>query len=309
MINNDKILLLNDIKVDTNLPKYKITKEVIINNSFNTFLDQPVSGVITNSIFTSNDDDGSPINIPDISRRNLLRSLEYKKELSGSLKDKLLYKLFKILYHKQNTKEIDADSIIKFFELMKQNVSVLDETNIRNVLNKYNSVLNNAIENNQIALSERIKAYSDVLRMELMLSASEFKKFLSEEDVVKFYHTITKNKKSYLRLTYLKNFIRVIPDEIIALKKKADELKVFDNYVILHYDKEGNSSSDTNEEIEKKKDPILFGVILGSRKLYYIGDWIDEYCNLTLGEIIDKLGKEKCDEITIEEMNNNISKI
>ena len=41
------------------------------------------------------------------------------------------------------------------------------------------------------------------------------------------------------------------------------------------------NSSLTKREIEAKKDPILFGVIKDSNKLYYIGDWITEDCNLT----------------------------
>lgn len=42
----------------------------------------------------------------------------------------------------------------------------------------------------------------------------------------------------------------------------------------------------TQKEKEKAKDPILFGVIQGSRKLYFIGDWIDDYCDLTLEKMM-----------------------
>jgi hypothetical protein len=76
-------------------------------------------------------------------------------------------------------------------------------------------------------------------------------------------------------------------------KARLDELKIFDNYVIMHYDPDGVNSSMTDEEVEEaKKDPILFGVIAGSRKLYYIGDWVDEYCDLTLDAFIDEFGKD-----------------
>lgn len=36
----------------------------------------------------------------------------------------------------------------------------------------------------------------------------------------------------------------------------------------------------------KRKDPILFGVIAGSNKLYFIGDWIDEYCDLRFDDVV-----------------------
>ena len=47
------------------------------------------------------------------------------------------------------------------------------------------------------------------------------------------------------------------------------------------------------KEVEKAKDPILFGVIAGSNKLYYIDDWIDEYCDLRFENIVDIIGKDK----------------
>ena len=44
----------------------------------------------------------------------------------------------------------------------------------------------------------------------------------------------------------------------------------------------------TREEREKAKrrDPILFGIFKESRKLYYIGDWVDDYCDLTRKRIL-----------------------
>ena len=46
---------------------------------------------------------------------------------------------------------------------------------------------------------------------------------------------------------------------------------------------------DTPAEEIKKRDPIVFGVIAGSNKLYYITDWVDEYCDLTLAKFVDTL--------------------
>jgi hypothetical protein len=69
-------------------------------------------------------------------------------------------------------------------------------------------------------------------------------------------------------------------------------LKIFDNYVILHFDPEGKSTQLTEEEIRRKKDPILFGVFGESRRLYFIGDWKDEFCDLTLEELIKTLSTE-----------------
>lgn len=45
-----------------------------------------------------------------------------------------------------------------------------------------------------------------------------------------------------------------------------------------------------------------------SRKLYYIGDWEDEYCDLTLDKFLDTISKEKSDELSVEGIKNEIRK-
>lgn len=65
----------------------------------------------------------------------------------------------------------------------------------------------------------------------------------------------------------------------------------------MYYDKEAKSYKQTEAEKEserrKRTDPILFGLISGSKNLYYIADWIDEYCDLTLEEFLKVSGLEK----------------
>lgn len=96
------------------------------------------------------------------------------------------------------------------------------------------------------------------------------------------------------RVDFFKEIIRVIPTRVVEDKLRADNLLVFDNYCVLYYDPSGRSYSRTEKEEEEiKKDPILFGVISGSNKLYYISDWIDELCDLTLEQVVKNLGEIK----------------
>ena len=54
---------------------------------------------------------------------------------------------------------------------------------------------------------------------------------------------------------------------------------------------------------KKEKDPILFGIfgkwnengecILASNRMYVIGDWTDEYCDLTLGRMLTEFAEGK----------------
>jgi RNA recognition motif-containing protein len=142
----------------------------------------------------------------------------------------------------------------------------------------------------QLALLQKLEDLLSVVKGEAHLIAMGLKKYVTEKQVIDFYEKVGEDKN--LKLTWIMNFGRIIPDEIYEAKKLADERKIFDNYVILHYDPENNGEKLTKEEVEKKKDPILFGVIKDSRKLYYIADWKDEYCELTLEEMFKELGEK-----------------
>ena len=76
---------------------------------------------------------------------------------------------------------------------------------------------------------------------------------------------------------------------------KAEELKAFDNYYVLFYDSAkavASKTYTTKEPVRMPiKDPIMFGVMRGSNKLYLIADWVDEFCDLTYKDIL-KEGKD-----------------
>jgi len=83
-----------------------------------------------------------------------------------------------------------------------------------------------------------------------------------------------------------------LPEDVVRRKIECDERLIFDNYVVLHYDPEKKSWAETEAEKEARKDPILFGVLQGSRKLYFVGDWVDDYCDLTLDQVADLIGAD-----------------
>jgi hypothetical protein len=64
----------------------------------------------------------------------------------------------------------------------------------------------------------------------------------------------------------------------------------------------------TKAEVEKAKDPILFGVLKGTRNLYFIGDWIDEYCDLTLDKFLSTLEMEEARKLSEESMKEGLKR-
>jgi hypothetical protein len=160
-------------------------------------------------------------------------------------------------------------------------------TEARARITRYENLIIKAHQNGQAALEETLIKGQKRNIIESALAATGFNKFIGEDNVIKFYKECEKG----LRLDWIENFTRDIPDQVIEQKNKADALKIFDNYVVLHYDPNKKAYKLTHEEIQKKKDPILFGVFQESDRLYFIGDWIDENCNLTFDQLTDKLAE------------------
>jgi hypothetical protein len=176
--------------------------------------------------------------------------------------------------------------VIEFFTNLSKSFEEL--TPIAEIATHYEKALLQANTMGQIALVEKLKDLIDVVRGEAHLIQMGLKKYVTEKQVINFYELVGEDKN--LKLTWIKNFGRIIPEDVYKAKKSVDERNIFDNYVILHYDPANNGEKLTKKEIEKKKDPILFGVIKNSRKLYYIADWKDDYCELTLDEMFNQLG-------------------
>lgn len=182
-------------------------------------------------------------------------------------------------------------SIEEFFSSVKH--SAQEITVVKKRAAGYEKAIANARAAGQKALVEQLDGGLNAYKMETHLLALGLKKFISEESIVDFY----KKSKRGLRLDWVRNFSRTIPEDIVAKKARCDELGIFDNYCVLHYDPGTKSFAETRQEKAARKDPILFGLMRDRRVLYVIGDWVDEVCDLTLDQLAEVLGSDPVKEI------------
>ena len=217
----------------------------------------------------------------------LTESVE-KKEASfiTSLKNNI-NKFMDVILAKNRENEVVFDAL-KFFSLVKL-TSKSSITSYRDRVNDYLKALHNAVSVGQTALMEDLLRGLITNKYESVLYAEGLYYVITEEQMVSYVKQCEKG----LKLDYIKNFNRPLPQDIVNKICKINDLEVFDNYVVLYYDPEGKVYKETAYEEAKRKDPILFGVIAGSNKLYYIADWVDEYCDLTLEKFIDTIGVKK----------------
>ena len=184
--------------------------------------------------------------------------------------------------------EISPDVFFQKLKKTKKQILIID-----GIIEKYFKSIEQAEKLGQTALVERLKDDIEVVKAEALAVVCGIKEYLTQAQVDKLLKKSTKN----IEITPIKNFVRPIPNRLVAIKEKLDKEKVFTEYVIMHYDPKKENTELTKKEKERKKDPILFGIIKNSRNFYFIGDWIDEYCDLTLKEAVNII-EEKIKKIT-----------
>lgn len=190
---------------------------------------------------------------------------------------------YKRLFSKKE-KSVPPAQIKQVFERILLNAEELKVFEDRE--NKVLELRERAVQAGQSSLIKKIDEESEVRKLENTLFALGLKRYISEQQLLQFAEKADKG----LCLDWIKHFVRPIPKEVVDAKVRCDELRLFDNYAVLHYDPENKATLKIDREA--LKDPILFGLIKGSRKLYFVGDWMDEQCDLTFQQIIDKLGSK-----------------
>jgi len=213
-------------------------------------------------------------------------------------------KVKQFFFGRKRKKEMSFEEIKKVFTLILNSLHKVDgivkeydvkfdEKHFIQTLIEYAQSLKMIKENGQLALYDKMVSNIHTFIYENLLKSCGYDTYIKQEDLIRFLTSNSKRHHQGFRLDWLKNYTRIIPGSIIVKKRMLDKLKIFDNYVVLHYDPKGVNSDLTKKEKEEiKKDPILFGVFQSSTNLYYVGDWIDEVCDLTFKEIIEHFKNE-----------------
>lgn len=227
-----------------------------------------------------------------VSNYNTQLQMAMEKSVKNNIFDKI-----KSLFKKKET-EVKEDEkymdALQFFSLVKAS-SKESVITYRDRVSDYLKSIHNAVTVGQTALVEDLLRGLVTNKYESVLFAEGLYYVVNESQMVSFVKQCEKG----IKLEYIKNFTRPMPQDIVDKIAKINQLEVFDNYVVLYYDPDGKIYKETAKEEAKRKDPIIFGVIAGSEKLYYVADWIDEYCDLTLEAFIDAIGVKK-DELHMD---------
>lgn len=183
------------------------------------------------------------------------------------------------------TKGIHPKLIFKF---VKSKLTKIEQAELKKKLDKLAPMLNYAKELQQSAIYEDCaKKILEIVR-EQEAATQGIETIIQKKDIEKLIYNV---RDKVIKFKEFSEFPRVVPKKVRTVLKNLQTKKIFDNYMILYTDfsKPEEEIKSTKQKV-KEKDPILFGVFNDTpNKLYFIIDWEDEYCDLTLDKLVDNL--------------------
>lgn len=202
---------------------------------------------------------------------------QYIESLKKSINKKLSF--FQKVYNWWNK----IDPVEETFNKVKNSKGFI-EGDLKKAIENIDKLISRAERSNQKALVDKLKETKYVIACEIVLAENGFDTYVTEDKIIEFFKKCNRG----VRIDYIRNYSTLIPFSVLEKKESLDKLGVFDNYVVMHYDP---NMVVFKESVEDKKahnivkDPILFGLIKGSRKLYFVDDWVTDDDDLTLNEL------------------------
>lgn len=188
-----------------------------------------------------------------------------------------------------------------YFDIIKDKKQYSDDKFLNDFQKVIDIELAKAMATGQNFLVRRLAYASSVITKERQLLKEGINVFVLREDIEEYIKQV---EKKVIKIIELENYPRSIPDEIVQKVAKLKEKNLFDRYYVVFTDYTGEVEKQVEKE-KRRKDPILFGAFEQKidgiwdimDRFYFIGDWEDEYCDLTLAKMVDAMSKKKKDII------------
>lgn len=192
-----------------------------------------------------------------------------------------------------NEREIITPS--EYFLRVKEKQNKVTDKYLNDYYDNCIQLINKYKKTGQQEALKKLIFVTECVERERLLITKDIDTFVYRDDIFEYINDMGGQK--YVKITELKNFTRDIPNEVF---EKYDKVKdIFDEFFVLFTDYTGTLERKVEEE-QKEKDPILFGVFVSydkqhkiiNDKMYVIGDWVDEYCDLTMDKLINEFAKK-----------------
>lgn len=205
----------------------------------------------------------------------------------------------------------------EYFDAVKDRKHTITDEQLKVVYDNCLEMLNKYKITGQTKGMAKLIFHLDCIEKEREIVKMGIDTFVYRDDI-EFY--IDNVADDIVKIIDLESYEREIPDEIVAVIERVKDK--FDQLYIVFTDYTGEVERQVQAE-RRSKDPILFGVFQSEKtrsvidRFYYLGDWVDEYCDLTLDKMVNESAKAGRRNIThsiktpedIEELREQLSAI
>ena len=208
----------------------------------------------------------------------------------------------------EEEKDVIETTPDEFFNLIKKEQTEETEESLSNYYNSILKLIKKYKITKQYTALRELLFFHDCVKREYELIRLGFNKIVYRQTIEKFKSLAPRG----IIIVDIDKYTRDIPDDIVEKIEKTNH--IFTDYVILttDYTKEITKTVDA---INRSKDPIIFGVFYENAgndprtrriindRFYYIGDWVDEFCDLTLDQFVKALSQNDSSKEYVHELS------
>lgn len=176
----------------------------------------------------------------------------------------------------------------QYFDKLKEKKHRIDDEGLLKVYENCLELLNKYKITGQIKGMRKLLFHLECIEKEREIVKMGINTFIYLDDIEEYIDNVAKDT---VKIIEMENYEREIPDEIVEVIKATKDK--FDQLYIVFTDYTGRIERQVNRE-RREKDPILFGTFQKESdrtiidRFYYLGDWQDEYCDLTLDKMVNE---------------------
>lgn len=198
-----------------------------------------------------------------------------------------------------DVKDITPSTYFEYVKNMKKKFD-FDETAL--IIDNALTMIKKCKITGQTEMAKEIAHQANLALRELNAAKKGFDIFVNREDIERY---IDKIENKSVKIIEINKYIREIPDDVMDKLEQA--IEIFDQLYIMFTDYTMKETKKVAKE-RRDKDPIVFGAFLDKdeedskkrpyveNRLFFIADWVEEKCDLTLEQIVrdvkDKEGKD-----------------
>ena len=178
----------------------------------------------------------------------------------------------------------------QYFDFLKGAKQIITTEALKNSYDSFLTLAEKYQKLGQVESLKKLCFLADTLVKEEKLIEMGISTYVYK-DAVEDYITNVADKT--VKIIELSRYMREIPDELVETIEKTKN--IFDEFYVVFTDYTEKQERQVEKE-RRDKDPILFGVFKSQTnvadRFYFLGDWVDEYCDLTLDKLVAQY-KEK----------------